>query len=227
MLCKWEKLPRQLRKTAIKSYYDILASKRASLFVKRLLDLIFAIVLLILISPVLLIVAGIIKLSDYGPVFFRQVRITQYGREFRIFKFRTMVVNAEQLGNQVTSEADPRVTKIGRVLRKLRLDELPQLLNVIAGDMSFVGTRPEVPKFVKAYTDEMLATLLLPAGVTSMASIKFKDEDRILGKSKDTDDTYINKVLPQKMEYNLEELKEFSIRRDIYTIITTVKEVFF
>lgn len=226
MLCKWEKLPRQLRKNSIKSYYDILASKRASLFFKRLLDLVFAIIMLILISPVLLIIAAIIKFSDFGPVFFRQVRITQYGREFRIFKFRTMLVNAEQLGNLVTSEADPRVTRIGKFLRKFRLDELPQLLNIIAGDMSFVGTRPEVPKFVKAYTDEMLATLLLPAGVTSMASIKFKDEDRILGKSKDTDDTYINKVLPPKMEYNLEEIKKFSLGRDIYTILLTAKEVF-
>ena len=133
-----------------------------------------------------------------------------------------MVVNAEKVGTMVTSENDKRITNIGNKLRKCRLDELPQLINVIKGEMSFVGTRPEVPKYVAQYNAEMLATLLLPAGITSVASIKYKDEDKLLSNSKDVDKTYINEVLPQKMVYNLDSVINYSFINDLKTMINTV-----
>ena len=153
---------------------------------------------------------------------FRQVRITTGGKEFRIFKFRTMVTDAEKLGTQVTVGQDPRITGSGRFLRKLRLDEVPQLFNVLAGDMSFVGTRPEVPRYVEQYTPEMWATLLLPAGITSEASIRYKDEDVLLNGAEDVDRVYVEQVLPEKMKYNLNYLREFSFWKDIAIMFETV-----
>jgi hypothetical protein len=171
------------------------------------------------------VLAIMIKRDSEGEVFFRQTRVTQYGRTFGIYKFRTMVKNAESLGAQVTSQNDMRVTKVGNMLRSCRLDELPQLINILLGDMSFVGTRPEVPRYVAAYTDEMKATLLLPAGVTSVASIAYKDEDQLLQNAQNVDEVYINEVLPGKMAWNLKSIKEFSFLQDIKTMVDTVLAV--
>ena len=167
LLKPWGQLPREFRTEAVRPYYEALCRKKAQLIIKRMFDLILSCVLIVLLSPVMLILAVAIKLDSPGTVMFRQVRVTQYGKEFRIFKFRTMVQNAQQLGTQVTVKGDSRITRMGHLLRKCRLDELPQLFNILLGEMSFVGTRPEVPKYVSRYTPEMMATLLLPAGVTS------------------------------------------------------------
>lgn len=218
---KWEDLPEKLKTSAVKPYYDILSQKRASLVCKRIFDIIVSALMLIVLSPLFLILAVAIKLDSKGPVFFRQVRITQYGREFRIHKFRTMVTDADKLGTQVTVEGDPRITRVGSVLRGCRLDEIPQLIDILAGDMSFVGTRPEVHKYVESYTDEMMATLLLPAGVTSEASIRYKDEAELLDKADDVDKVYVEQVLPDKMKYNLRGIKHYSFRGDIRLMFMT------
>ena len=182
-------------------------------------------VLLVLLSPVFLVLAIAIKLDSRGPVFYRQVRVTQYGREFRIFKFRTMVQNADRIGSQVTVSGDSRITRVGKVIRSCRLDEIGQLLNVLGGSMSFVGTRPEVPKYVARYTPEMMATLLLPAGVTSEASIRYKDEAELLDKAEDVDETYVQQVLPGKMAYNLASIRRFGLGQELLTMLRTVKAV--
>ena len=219
---KWSELPQNMQSDAVREYYDILNSKTASLILKRLFDIIVSSVLIIVCSPIMLILAICIKIDSKGPVMFRQRRVTTYNRVFRIFKFRTMVNDAEKKGTQVTTNNDPRVTKVGKLIRGCRLDELPQLFNVFLGDMTFVGTRPEVEKYVAAYTDEMMATLLLPAGITSVASIKYKDEERLLEAAENTDEVYINEVLPEKMKYNLEALKNFSFFGDIKIMFQTV-----
>lgn len=218
----WESLPQYMQNDAVREYYDILTKRTSSLVIKRLFDIVVSAIMLIVVSPVLLILAVWIKLDSQGPVFFRQARITQYGRVFRIFKFRTMVNNADKIGSQVTVGNDSRITKVGAKIRKLRLDELPQLINVLLGDMSFVGTRPEVKKYVDAYTDEMYATLLLPAGITSEASIRYKDEDELLAGAENVDKVYVEQVLPGKMKYNLEAVKKFSFVGDIITMFRTV-----
>lgn len=225
MLKRWEQLPQQLQNDSVRPYYEALSSKRGQLLLKRVFDVLLSLVLLVLLSPVMLILAIAIRLDSPGEVLFRQVRVTQYGQEFRIFKFRTMVANAQQLGTQVTVQGDMRITRMGKLLRKCRLDELPQLLNILMGQMSFVGTRPEVPRYVRQYTPQMLATLLLPAGVTSQASIRYKDEDRLLDASSDPDRTYVEQVLPGKMEYNLNSLLEFSLWQDLKTMVQTVGAV--
>lgn len=225
-MVKWEKLPDDIKNDKVRPYYDYLRHKRFSLFLKRGFDVIAAALLVVLLSPVLVIVAFIIKLEDGGTVFYRQVRITQYGREFRIFKFRTMVQNADKIGTLVTVDGDSRITKCGRKIRKCRLDEIPQLFNIISGDMTFVGTRPEVKKYVDGYDPEMLATLLLPAGVTSEASITYKDEDEILGRNKNnTDEVYIKEVLPEKMKYNLDALAHFSLLKELKIMFRTIGAV--
>lgn len=225
MLRKWEQLPEYMRNEDVRKYYDIVKKKKLSLVAKRVFDFIVALLMLIMLSPVFIVVAVMIKVDSKGPVMFRQVRITQYGREFRIFKFRTMVNNAAELGSQVTTKNDMRVTKVGKKIRGCRLDELPQLINVLLGDMTFVGTRPEVPKYVKEYTDEMYATLLLPAGITSECSIRYKDEDKLLADAENADEVYVKKVLPQKMKYNLKSIERFSFFRDIATMVNTVLAV--
>ena len=174
--------------------------------------------MLIILLPVFIILALIIKLDSRGPVFYRQTRVTAYGKKFKIFKFRTMVQNADKIGTQVTVSNDSRITKVGAFLRKYRLDEISQLIDVFRGTMTFVGVRPEVPKYVEHYTDEMLATLLLPAGITSKTSIYYKDENKLLDSSENADDTYINEILPVKMRYNLKGLLEFSFLDDIKVI---------
>lgn len=225
MLKKYDNLPEKFKNKEVKKYYEILSKKRIYLVFKRIFDLIGAIILLVLLSPVFLILAILIKVDSKGPVFYRQERITKYGKTFRIFKFRTMVTDADKKGNLLTSKNDSRITKVGAKIRNSRLDEIPQLLNIITGDMSFVGTRPEVKKYVDKYTDKMYATLLLPAGVTSKASINFKDEAKILEKysdKMDEDSIYIKKVLPEKMKYNLEYIEKISFIEDLKTCIKTV-----
>lgn len=225
MLESWDNLPEYMRNEKVKPYYDSLSKKKFSLILKRIFDVVMSMVLFILLMPVIIILSIWIKLDSKGTVFFRQVRITTYGRQFKIYKFRTMVENAEALGSQVTSQNDMRVTKVGEKIRKLRLDELPQLINIFKGEMSFVGTRPEVPRYVKQYSPEMYATLLLPAGVTSEASIEYKDEDELLREASNADEVYVKEVLPGKMAWNLKEIKEFSFFREIKILFKTVKAV--
>lgn len=221
----WHDLPNDMRCESVRPYYEILASKRSDLLIKSIFDRLMAIILLFALSPIFLVLAVWIKVDSEGPVFFRQERVTQYGKTFRIYKFRTMVQNAEQIGAQVTSKGDMRVTTVGKALRKCRLDELPQLINILEGTMSFVGTRPEVPKYVASYTDEMKATLLLPAGVTSIASIQYKDEDTLLDAADDVDECYVQNVLPAKMEWNLRSIVEFSFFRELKVMVETVLAV--
>lgn len=225
ILKKWDELPSYMKNEDVRKYYDILSRHRGSLIAKRCFDIVISAVMLVILSPVFLAVAIWIKTDSRGPVFYRQERITQYGKVFRIFKFRTMVSNADRIGTLVTVGNDARITKVGAKIRKVRLDEIPQLLNILAGDMTFVGTRPEVKKYVDAYTEEMYATLLLPAGVTSVASIAYKDEDELLGKSNDPDQTYIRDILPEKMKYNLKSLEEFSFIGELKTMFDTVRAV--
>lgn len=229
MLKSWEKLPASMRTAAVRPYYEALAKRRGALKRKRILDICGSLVLTIILSPVMLVIAALIKAEDGGPVFFRQERVTTYGRVFRIFKFRTMIVDADKKGPLVTGKKDSRITKVGGKLRHLRLDELPQVLNILTGDMSFVGTRPEVKKYVDQYTDEMQATLLLPAGVTSLASIAFKDEDELIAKytaqGESTDEAYMKHILPKKMKYNLDYLRKAGVLGDLKIMVKTVLEV--
>lgn len=220
-LVKWEKLPADMQTEEVRGYYDVLRKKRFSLFWKRIFDIFVSAIMLIILSPLFLILAIAIKIDSKGPVFYRQERVTQYGKRFRIFKFRSMVQNADK-GSQVTVDHDSRVTKVGKFIRKCRLDEICQLIDIFRGTMTFVGTRPEVPKYVNEYTPEMKATLLLPAGVTSLASIYYKDEAELLSGAEDTDKTYVEKILPAKMYYNLKEIKNYGFWRDIKTMFMTV-----
>lgn len=222
MLIPWDALPDNMRTDAVYEYYQILSRKKFSLIWKRMFDVVVSSVLLVILSPVFLILAVAIKLDSPGPVFFRQLRVTQYGREFHIFKFRTMVSNAEQLGAQVTVKGDSRITRVGSVIRKYRLDEVCQLLDVFRGTMSFVGTRPEVPKYVARYSAEMMATLLLPAGVTSEASIFYKDEDKLLEGAADVDQVYLDRILPGKMYYNLRSIRQYSFFHELRIMLQTV-----
>lgn len=208
----------------LRRYYDVLNAHRAELALKRGFDVAAALALLVLLSPVFLAISAVVALDSKGGVFFKQERVTRYGKRFDIIKFRTMIPGAESMG-QLTTAGDERVTRVGSVLRNSRLDELPQLINILAGDMSFVGTRPEVPQYVERYTREMLATLLLPAGVTSEASIRYKDENRLLYGAEDIDEAYINQVLPGKMEYNLREIERFGVFRELMTLLRTVLTV--
>lgn len=223
----FDKLPKQFQCEEVKHYYDILSKKTGSLVLKRITDLIFAVILLVVLIIPIIIIAVAVKATSKGPVFYRQVRVTTYGRYFKILKFRTMVENADKIGSLVTTDSDSRVTKVGRFLRKYRLDELPQIFNVLSGSMSVVGTRPEVPKYVEQYKPEYLATLLIPAGITSLASIMYKDEEKLLSSELDVDKVYIEKILPEKMKYNLQYTENFGFRSDLKLMLKTVKEVFY
>ncbi|MBR6760907.1 MAG: sugar transferase [Oscillospiraceae bacterium] len=222
ILRAWETLPSEMQNDEVRKYYDILRRKTFSLLMKRVFDVVVSAVMMLLLSPVFLVLAIAIKIDSPGPVFFRQVRVTQYGKQFRIFKFRTMVNNADKIGSQVTVGNDSRITKVGKLIRKCRLDEICQLIDVFRGTMSFVGTRPEVPKYVDRYTPVMLATLLMPAGVTSEASIYYKDEDVLLNQADDVDTVYVETVLPGKMYYNLKAIETFSFWHDIKVMFMTV-----
>ena len=222
ILSRWNELPSFMRNEAVKKYYKLLEKRRSSLFVKRLFDIIVSAVVSILLLPLMIIIAFLIKLDSKGKILFKQDRVTQNGKVFKILKFRTMVENAESLGSGVTLENDARITKVGKWLRKFRLDEIPQIFNILMGDLSFVGTRPESLKYVEKYSDEMYATLLLPAGVTSQTSILYKDEDRLLKNSEEPDKTYVEDILPQKMKYNLEYVEKFGFWYDIMIMFKTV-----
>lgn len=227
MLKSFDMLPKEFQNDEVRKYYDILSNKKRSILLKRITDIILSVFLIIVLCIPMLIIAFFIKISaTRGPVFYKQERVTTYGKHFNILKFRTMIVGADQCGELLTKEGDERVTLVGRALRKYRLDELPQIFHVLTGKMSIVGTRPEVPKYVEQYRDVYYATLLLPAGITSFASIKYKDEDKLLKEGEDVDRIYIQQILPDKMRYNLKYMQRFGFRRDLGLMLKTVKEVF-
>ncbi len=225
MLKQWDDLPDFMRVDEVRPYWDILDKKRGQLILKRAFDLIVSLILLVILAIPMGVIAVLIKRDSEGPVLYRQERVTTYGRHFRIHKFRTMVSNADKIGTAVTVGNDSRITKVGAKLRGYRLDELPQVLDVIKGDMSFVGTRPEAVKYVERYKPEYNATLLMPAGITSEASIRYKDEDKLLNAADNVDEVYVNQVLPEKMKWNLESIRRFRFLREILTMFRTVAAV--
>ena len=222
LIKKWEKLPPELQIEEVRPYWEILRKKNFSLFWKRVFDITVSGIVLLLILPFFLIIAIAIKIDSRGPVFYRQERVTQYGKRFKIFKFRSMVTGADKKGSLVTTNNDVRVTRVGKFIRKCKIDEMSQLIDVFRGMMTFIGTRPEVPKYVDQYKAEYLATLLLPAGVSSMASIMFKDENDMLKDVENADEVYVNQILPIKMKYNLVETKKYGFWRDIKLCAMTV-----
>lgn len=222
MLKDWDELPDFLRIPEVKLYYDILKKKQGSLLLKRVCDFVTALLLFLILAIPMAMIAIWIKLDSKGPVFYRQERVTTYGRHFRIHKFRTMVNNADKIGTAVTVSGDARITKVGKKLRNLRLDELPQVFDVLAGAMSFVGTRPEAVKYVEQYRPEYYATLLMPAGITSEAAIRYKDEAKLLDAADDVDKVYVEQVLPEKMKWNLGTIQNFSFFKDVATMSRTV-----
>lgn len=226
LLAKWDELPGYMQNGQVRKYYDILQKKKASLIAKRALDLFISFILIILLILPMCAIAAAVKAGSPGKILFRQNRVTTNGRIFKILKFRTMVENAEKMGGQITETDDKRITKNGKFLRKYRLDELPQIFNVLTGDMSLVGTRPEVPKYVKKYAPEMYATLLMPAGVTSYASICFRDEDELFREPALVEKNYMEVVLPEKMEQNLKYIEEFSFLYDLKIMVRTIADVF-
>jgi len=189
---------------------------------KRLYDLFFSAVGLLCLSPVVLVLALLVKVSDGGPVFYRQQRVGQGGRLFWIWKFRSMVVNAERLGIAVTRDGDPRITRIGRILRKTKLDELPQLWNVLVGDMSLVGPRPEVPKYVERYTPSQRIILELKPGITDLATLRFRNEEELLRGAEDTERFYLEHCVPRKIELNLEYARRAGLWSDTVIILRTL-----
>ena len=229
ILKKWDDIPENVKNEEVKKYYDILSKKKGQLVLKRLFDIVASFILLIILSPIMIVLAIVIKIDSKGSAFYRQERVTQYGRVFKIFKFRTMVQNADKIGTLITLGEDERITRVGKKIRKCRLDEIPQLFNIFIGDMSFVGTRPEIKKYTDLYTDEMKATLLMPAGVTSRASIEYRNEDEImniyLNKGEKVNDIYVKRVLPEKMKWNLKYIEHFNILRDIKIMLDTVISV--
>lgn len=225
-MISFDKLPQRFQCDEVREYYDILCKKKFSIILKRITDIFMALVMLIFLIVPIIIISIAVKCTSKGPVFYKQVRVTAYGRHFKILKFRTMVVGADKIGSLVTTDGDRRITKMGKFLRKYRLDELPQIFHVVSGKMSVVGTRPEVPKYVDSYEKEYLATLLMPAGITSLASIMYKDEEKLLSDKDDVDTVYVEQILPDKMEYNLKYLRNFGFRSDIKLMFKTVKEVF-
>ena len=229
-MIKYKDLPKEFQNNAVKKYYEIVSRKKTSLLFKRIFDIIFSILILLILFIPIIIISIAIKLDSNGSVFYRQERVKQYGKKFRIFKFRTMVTNADKIGTLVTVKSDVRITKVGKFLRKYRLDEFPQIFNILIGDMSFVGTRPEVTKYVEKYSDYMYATLLLPAGLTSYSSINYKDEDEIISEhlkdNENIDDIYVNYILPDKMKYNIEYIEKFSFLYDIKIMFKTFLSVF-
>lgn len=225
ILCKWNDLPDDMRIDEVRPYYETLAKKQGQVLFKRVFDFVVALIMLVILCIPMIIISIWIKIDSKGPVFYRQERVTTNGEHFKIHKFRTMVSNADKIGTQVTVDNDSRITNVGSKLRRVRLDELPQLIDVLQGTMSFVGTRPEAVKYVKQYKPEYMATLLMPAGITSEASIRYKDEDKLLKKADDVDKVYVENVLPGKMKYNLESIKKFSFWGEIVTMFRTVLAV--
>ncbi len=226
MIRKFRDLPDYMKNDEVRPYYRIVAGKKVYMFFKRLMDIVLSALALILVSPIILITAIIIKLGSKGPLFYRQTRVTRYGREFKILKFRTMVVDADKIGGSVTVDNDPRVTGIGRLLRRFRLDEFPQLINVLIGDMSLIGTRPEVPAMVAKYDKVMYATLLTRSGMLSSAAIEFKHEADLLKEVEDTETYYIKEILPKKMEYNLSDIEHFSFINEVKIFFRALGAIF-
>ena len=222
MLKQWEDLPEFMKTPEVRPYWEILNRKRGQLVLKRVFDFVLSILLLIILAIPMIVISIWIKLDSRGPVLYRQERVTTYGKHFRIHKFRTMVSNADKLGTAVTVGNDSRITRVGAKLRRLRLDELPQVFDVISGDMSFVGTRPEAVKYVERYKPEWNATLLMSAGITSEASIRYKDEGKLLNAADDIDRVYIERVLPEKMKWNLESVRRYRFLREVLTMLRTV-----
>lgn len=226
MLKKWEEVPAFMQTSDVYKYYQILEKKRITLCLKRVFDIVLSFVLLILLSPIMGIVAIWIKLDSKGSILYKQERITSYGQVFYMMKFRTMVPNADKMGSLITLAEDSRITKVGKKIRDFRIDELPQLMNVFLGDMSFVGTRPEVVKYVSQYTNEMNSTLLLPAGITSIASITYRNEDLLLDemikKGMTVDEAYLTQILPEKMVYNLKYLSSMTLIDDVKICMKTL-----
>lgn len=224
LICKWEKLPENMQTEEIRPYWEKLRKRNWNLFWKRIFDIVVSLFMLIVLSPLFFCLAIAIKIDSRGPIFYRQVRITQYGKEFKIHKFRSMIVGADK-GSLVTVKDDVRVTQVGKFIRKYRLDEISQLIDVFQGNMSFVGTRPEVPKYVESYSPEMMVSLLLPAGITSEASILYKNESELLDRAKNSDKVYIEEILPAKMYYNLKEIPKEGMFHDIKIMFMTVLAV--
>lgn len=226
LIKKWEKLPSELQIEEVRPYWERLRKKNFSLFWKRVFDIFVSGLALLILLPFFLILSLAIVIDSRGGVFYRQERVTQYGKHFRIFKFRSMVSGADKKGSLVTVNNDTRVTRVGRFIRKCKIDELSQLIDVFRGTMTFVGTRPEVSKYVNQYKPEYLATLLLPAGITSMASIMFKDENNMLENSENSDKTYIEEILPIKMDWNLSDLMKYGFWRDVKLCFMTFFALF-
>lgn len=226
MIKTWDKLPDFLKTDEVKPYYEVLKKHTFSLVLKRLFDLILAIIVLGILLIPMMAISILIKLDSPGPIFYRQLRVTRYGKYFNIHKFRTMYIDADKNDLLITTSNDNRITKLGVFLRKYKLDEIPQLLDVIRGNMSFVGTRPEVSKYVNKYKPEYYATLLLPAGITSEASIRYKDENKLIESATDVDKTYLEEILPEKMRYNLRSIKNFNVFQELLTMIRTVLVMF-
>lgn len=222
---RWNELPDNIRLPEVYPYWEVLWKKRFQLGIKRVFDILIAAILLVILLLPMVVIAVLIKCDSHGSIFYRQERVTTYGRVFRIHKFRTMVSNADKIGTTVTVGQDSRITKVGSKLRRLRLDELPQLIDVLQGTMSFVGTRPEAVKYVEQYNPEYYATLLMPAGITSEASIRYKDEADLLAGAQDVDEVYVNQVLPEKMKWNLRSIRSFNIFTDLITMFRTVGAV--
>lgn len=204
---------------------EILSKRKIQLVIKRLFDIVVSFIGLLILSPIFLVIAIIIKLDSKGPIFFRQVRVGKNGKKFKIFKFRTMVVDAEKKGLHITVDGDSRITKSGKFLRKFKIDELPQLINVLIGDMSFVGPRPEVPKYVEMYDENQRSILKIRPGITDIASIEYRDENSILAQSKNPEETYINEIMPRKIELNFKYIENMSVIYDIKLIIETIFKV--
>lgn len=224
LLKKWDLLPDDIKNDEVKRYYDILMNKKASLVVKRLFDVAASLFLLVFLSPIFLVTAIAIKLESDGPVMYRQERLTTYGKTFKIHKFRSMYVDSDK-GYLLTTKNDKRVTKVGAFIRKTKIDELGQLIDVLKGDMTFVGVRPQVKKYTDHYTDEMKATFLLPAGITSLASIYYRNENDLLEGSEDPTGLYLAEILPDKMIYNLLGIEKLSPLYDLKILIMTVLAV--
>ena len=222
---KWEQLPEDMQNEKVRTYYDLLQKKKAALVLKRVFDVAASLFLLIVLSPLLAVTALAIRLESEGPVMYRQVRKTAYERDFRIHKFRSMYVDSDQ-GGLLTVKNDNRVTRVGAFIRKYKIDELGQLIDVLKGDMTFVGVRPQVRKYVDHYTDEMKATFLLPAGITSLASIYYRNENDLLEGHKDPDALYLSEILPDKMQYNLLGIKKLGPLYDLKIILMTLFTVF-
>lgn len=221
-ITRFEELPKEMQNSAVKEYAVLLSGKKGTLLAKRILEFLLCGLVFLITLPLFLAIAAGVGLTSEGPVFFRQERVGRDMKPFFILKFRTMIKDADRQGIQLTTGNDSRITGFGRLLRKTNLDEMPQILNVLKGEMSIIGTRPEVRRYVAHYTDEMYATLLLAPGMLSDASVKYKDENSLLTGVENPQEIYLRKILPDKMRYNLAYLKNISVNTDIHIIFNSI-----